>query len=86
MIRVVSLATLARPLMPLSGRGVHTPLMDVSSVSGARAKVELSQTEVLALSNLLLNAPHVPFEGRGPGEIFARLSEDFERLRDQMTE
>ena len=58
--------------------------MDVSSLSDTSATVELSRTEVHALSNLLLYAPQVPLEVRGPGAIFTGLSEAFERLREQM--
>jgi hypothetical protein len=69
------------PLVVLKNAAGHAAFMRISKASSAGAIVELSRTEVLAISNLLLYAPHVPLEVRGPGEIFVGLSAEFEALR-----
>ena len=58
--------------------------MEIASVSSGSAVVEFSRGEVLALRNLLVYAPHVPFEIKGPVAIFERLLADFEALSEDM--
>jgi len=54
--------------------------MEISSVGDGFAEVRLTRAEVLALRNITEHAEMVPFEVRGPHEIFERLASQFGAL------
>jgi hypothetical protein len=60
--------------------------MEISSVGDGFAQVRLTRAEVLAIRNIAERAEKVPFELRGPHEIFKRLASQFGALAESLGE
>ncbi|MCR1781909.1 hypothetical protein KVF89_05120 [Nocardioides carbamazepini] len=58
--------------------------MEISSVGDDVAEVRLSRAEVLAIRNITERAEMVPFELRGPHQIFERLAAQFGAVAESM--
>lgn len=58
--------------------------MENQSVDNDFAEVRLTRAEVLAIRNITERAGMVPFELRGPQEIFQRLASEFGALAESM--
>ena len=58
--------------------------MEISSVGDGFADVRLARAEVLAIRNISERAGMVPFELRGPHEIFERLASHFGALAESL--
>ena len=60
--------------------------MEISSVGDGFAEVRLTRAEVLAIRNIAERAEMVPFELRGPHEIFERLASQFGAVAESVGE
>ncbi|PZF83112.1 DUF7660 family protein [Jiangella anatolica] len=58
--------------------------MEIQSVGKDVAQVRLSRAEVLAIRNITERVDLVPFELRGPQQIFERLAAQFGALADSL--
>jgi hypothetical protein len=59
--------------------------VEISSAGSEGADVRLTRGEVLAIRNIAERADMVPFELRGPGQMFERLASQFGELAESMT-
>ena len=60
--------------------------MEISSVGDDFAEVRLTRAEVLAIRHITERAEMVPFELRGPHQIFDRLASQFAALAESLSD
>lgn len=60
--------------------------MEIQSVDNDFAEVRLTRAEVFAIRNITERAEMVPFELRGPHQIFERLASQFDALAESLSQ
>lgn len=58
--------------------------MDFTKIEPGSALVAVSRTELVALRYLLEYAPNIPFELRGPTEIFSKMLAEVQPVLEEM--